>query len=186
MAKPNETKPTEPTAAPATPSTTTAPAPTQATSSTATESTPAPGGAGVSPATVPAPAAAPQMVTMSKDDLTALVTGAVTSALAAQNKASETEEILATCQLAGCTAEQSQSYVDRKFTLAEVRQQLATQLNGKQTPPAQGTGAGDTFQKYRDAYEADRHRFEQAGITVDQFVKRRCQDDGVTPPAETK
>lgn len=189
--KPNENKPTENTPAPANPSTTTPPAPTQAAPSPATASTPAPGGAGVSLET-PAPAPAPtQTVTMSKDDLTALVTGAVTTAvtqaLATQKAASDNEEIVAVCQLAGCSAEQTQSYIDRKFSLPEVRQLLGKQLDGKETPPAGGGASGaDPHQKFRDEFKSEQaaHKSAFQGISEEQFVRTRCKEEGIDPPAK--
>lgn len=187
MTKPTETNPT-----------TNTPAPTQTVAPTVTESAPAPSaGAGATQQatqqtsevskTPEAAAPPPTVVTLTAEQLTNIVSGAVTQALATHAKTNENEDIRATCQLASCTAEQTQSYIDRKFTLAEVRQQLGQQLNGAAQPPAQGGGAGgDAYQKYRTAYEADRERFQAAGISAEQFIKRRCLDDGIAPPAETK
>lgn len=157
--------------APATPApvASAAPAGTPAAAPAATPATPAPAPAAASPVDM------------------AGVQDAVQKAIAAERKRGQ--EITAICKSAGFP-EMAQKFIgDEKFSVQDVRNQMFDEMI-KRNPPigTESDGAemngGDPHLKFRKEYQADAANIAKMGVTEEQWVRTRCRDEGIDPPAK--
>src|SRR5690606_28204982 len=102
-------------------------------------------------------------------------------------------EIRSMCRLAGYDAVKADEFCASGSTVEEVRAKLFEQMcqdrkPGNSDASASATGGGeapkDPYAKYREEYANNKADHVAFGTSEESYVRSRCLDDGIEPPAK--
>lgn len=102
-------------------------------------------------------------------------------------------EIRSMCRLAGYDAVKADEFCASGSSVEEVRSALFEQMCKDREPSnsdasASATGGGeaprDPYAKYREEYAANKADHTAFGTSEESYVRSRCLDDGIEPPAK--
>lgn len=133
-----------------------------------------------------APAAAPAAAAPVAPTAAAPLDAVQIAAAAATAERDRITTVTALCQTAGLPQMAAGFAADPKYTPEVVQSQLFTALC-QQRPPVGEAGGGDPDKKdphaaFRQEFDASPQLFADMGITVEQYIATRCQDEGLPVP----
>lgn len=93
-------------------------------------------------------------------------------------------EISSLCNLVGMS-ELASEYIESDKDLSTVRQELQEKRAKRDALLSeQGSGEGEDYSAYRAEYLAHKSTHEQLGVSLDEYIASRCEEDGKPAPAK--
>lgn len=92
-------------------------------------------------------------------------------------------QISSLCELAG-HADLSSEMIDSELSILDVQAKLlAIRKEQQQLSRDEGQKGGDKYVKYRAEYLETKKIHDQLGVTVEEYIEQRCEEDGKPAPA---
>lgn len=100
------------------------------------------------------------------------------------NERSRSAEISSLCELAGYS-DLTSEFIDSDKSVEDVRKDLLQRRKEDQKlQSGDGGGGSDDYSAYRTEFLAHRDLHESLGVTMDEYIAQRCEEDGKPAPAK--